>query len=94
MALGQPTHAVQIDAVLDSAGNFFDAESFRTLLHMAVPESVSREEIREMNRDMPPANADDVSVTTDGVRLDTKEKVLAFLAQLERERQVGSSSGR
>ena len=47
-----------------------------------------------MSRDLPPASADDVPVTTDGVRLDTKEKVLAFLAQLERERQVGSSAAR
>jgi hypothetical protein len=60
---------------------------------MAVPTHLSRDEIREMSRDLPPASADDVPVTTDGVRLDTREKVLALLAQLERERQVGSSSG-
>jgi hypothetical protein len=60
---------------------------------MAVLAYLSRDEIREMSRDLPPASADDVPVTTDGVRLDTKEKVLAFLAQLERERQVGSSAG-
>ena len=60
---------------------------------MAVPAHLSRDEIREMSRDLPPASADDVPVTTDGVRLDTKEKVLTFLAQLERERQVGSSAG-
>ena len=40
-----------------------------------------------MSRDLPPATSDDVSVTSDGVRLDSKEKVLAFLAELERERQ-------
>jgi hypothetical protein len=59
---------------------------------MAVPAHLSRDEIREMSRDLPPASADDVPVTTDGVRLDTKEKVLAFFTQLERERQVGSSA--
>ena len=59
---------------------------------MAVPAHLSRDEIRETSRDLPPTSADDVPVTTDGVRLDTEEKVLAFLAQLERERQVGSSA--
>lgn len=97
MALSQPVDAVQIDAVLDSVGNrftLFNSEPFRTLLVMAVPEHLSRDEIREMSRDLPPASEDDVPVTTDGVRLDTKEKVLEFLAQLERERQVGSAAGR
>lgn len=61
---------------------------------MAVPTILSRDEIRAMSRNLPPASTDDVPVTTDGVRLDAKEKVLAFLAQLERERQVGSSAGR
>jgi hypothetical protein len=33
-----------------------------------------------------PATADDVSITTDGQRLDTKEKWLAFLQEVDRER--------
>ena len=61
---------------------------------MAAPTCLSREEIREMSRDLPPLTSDDVSITADGVRLDSKEKVLAFLAELERERQVGPSSAR
>lgn len=56
---------------------------------MAVPTRLSRDEIQEMSRDLPPATSDDVSITSDGVRLDSKEKVLAFLAELERERQSG-----
>ena len=48
---------------------------------MAAPTRLSREEIREMSRDLPPPTSDDVSITADGVRLDSKEKVLAFLAE-------------
>ena len=36
--------------------------------------------------DCEPRTSDDVSVTSDGVRLDSKDKVLAFLEQLDRER--------
>ena len=43
-----------------------------------------------MSRDLSAATSDDVSITSDGVRLDSKEKVLAFLGELERERQGGS----
>lgn len=66
----------------------------RRLLPVAARTRLSREEIREMSRDLPPATSDDVSITSDGVRLDSKEKVLAFLAELERERQVGPTSAR
>ncbi|MEO6120773.1 MAG: hypothetical protein ABIW46_04925 [Acidimicrobiales bacterium] len=37
-----------------------------------------------------PPTADDVSITTDGRRLDSKEAVLEFLAELEAERVAGS----
>lgn len=36
-----------------------------------------------------PRTADDVSITLDGRRLDTKEKVLAFLAEIEADRAAG-----
>ncbi len=36
-----------------------------------------------------PPTADDVSVTRDGRRLDTKEAVLAFLAEVEADRAAG-----
>lgn len=47
-----------------------------------------------MSRDLPPPTSDDVSITADGVRLDSKAKVLAFLAKLERERQADPTSTR
>jgi len=47
-----------------------------------------------MSRDLSAATSDDVSITSDGVRLDSKEKVLAFLGELERERQGGAASVR
>lgn len=61
---------------------------------MAAPVRLSREQIAEMSRDLPAATSDDVSITSDGVRLDSREKVLAFLAEIERERQGGASSVR
>lgn len=41
-----------------------------------------------MSRSLPPPTDDDVSITKDGRRLDSKEKVLAFLAELELEREA------
>lgn len=61
---------------------------------MAAPTHFSRDEIREMSRDLPSATSDDVSITSEGVRLDSKEQVLAFLAELEREREAGPASAR
>ncbi|MBK6855285.1 MAG: hypothetical protein IPG97_01610 [Microthrixaceae bacterium] len=46
---------------------------------------LTREEFNEMLRDAPPPSADDVSITSDGQRLDSKEAVLKFFAQLESE---------
>ncbi|HVA43782.1 MAG TPA: hypothetical protein VNF50_09875 [Acidimicrobiales bacterium] len=37
-------------------------------------------------REAGPATADDVSITSDGRRLDSKEKVLAFLVEIEADR--------
>jgi hypothetical protein len=39
-----------------------------------------------------PPTSDDVSITLDGRRLDTKEKVLAFLAEIEVERSSGMTT--
>lgn len=47
---------------------------------------LTREEFNEMLRDAPPPTPDDVSITHDGRRLDSKEAVLAFIAELDAER--------
>jgi hypothetical protein len=39
--------------------------------------------------DLPPRTADDVTITKDGRRLDTKDKVLVWLAELEQQRAPG-----
>lgn len=41
-----------------------------------------------MLRDAPPPTSDDVSITSDGRRLDSKEAVIAFFAELEAELAV------
>ncbi|HPB45214.1 MAG TPA: hypothetical protein PLP95_05100 [Microthrixaceae bacterium] len=46
---------------------------------------LTREEFNEMLRDAPPPTSDDVSITSDGRRLDSKEAVIAFFTQLEAE---------
>ena len=38
-----------------------------------------------MLRDLPAPTADDVSITTDGRRLDSKDAVIAFFAELDAE---------
>jgi hypothetical protein len=48
------------------------------------------EEFNELMRDAPPPTSDDVSITVDGERLDTKEKVLAFCERLAAERAQAS----
>lgn len=50
----------------------------------------SSEEFGELVRDAPPPTADDVTITTDGERLETKEKVLAFCERLAAERAQAS----
>lgn len=46
---------------------------------------LTADEFNEMLRDAPPPTPDDVSITADGRRLDTKEAVIAFFAELEAE---------
>lgn len=46
---------------------------------------LTADEFNEMLRDAPPPTLDDVSITADGRRLDTKEAVIAFFAELEAE---------
>ena len=48
------------------------------------------DEYNDLLRDAPPPTVDDVSITTDGERLDTKEKVLAFCERLAAERAQAS----
>ena len=47
------------------------------------------EQLAEATRVAQPRTADDVSITWDGRRLDSREKVLEFLAELETERAGG-----
>ncbi len=51
---------------------------------------MTADEFNELLRDAPPPTADDVSITADGERLDTKEKVLAFCERLAAERAQAS----
>ena len=46
---------------------------------------LTREEFNEMLRDAPPPTSDDVSITSDGRRLDSKEAIIDFFTQLEAE---------
>lgn len=46
---------------------------------------LTAQEFNEMLRDAAPPTPDDVSITADGRRLDTKEAVIAFFAELEAE---------
>lgn len=46
-------------------------------------------ELAESVRSAPRRSADDVSITLDGRHLDSKEKVLAFLAEVEADRIAG-----
>ncbi len=50
---------------------------------------LSGDEFLARLRAAPPSTADDVSITLDGRRLDSKEAVLAWLAEVEAERAVG-----
>lgn len=45
--------------------------------------------VAEALRGAPPRTSDEVSITMDGRRLDSKEKVLAFLAEIEADRTAG-----
>ena len=50
---------------------------------------LSVKHLAEAARAAQPRTADDVSITWDGRRLDSREKVLEFLAELETERAGG-----
>jgi hypothetical protein len=54
---------------------------------------VTLTELAEAVRNAPSPTADDVSITWDGRRLDSKEKVLAFIAELDTARANGLSLG-
>jgi hypothetical protein len=54
---------------------------------------MTAEEWFERMRDAAPPTEDDVTVLLDGRRLDTREKVLAWLAEVEAERAQSGSSG-
>jgi len=61
--------------------------------HVAAPVK-SIEELQErVDMYARPRSADDVSITSDGRRLDTKEKVLEFLEELARERAADTPEG-
>jgi hypothetical protein len=51
------------------------------------------EELAEAVRNAPAPTADDVSITWDGRRLDSREKVVAFLAELDAARSSGVMVG-
>jgi len=48
------------------------------------------DDVNEFFADAGGPTPDDVSITLDGRRLDTKDKVLAFIAELEQERAAGA----
>lgn len=50
---------------------------------------ITLEEMQAGLKDAPPPTADDVSVTLDGRRLDSKEAVLAWLADVEADLAAG-----
>lgn len=55
---------------------------------------LSWDELKEKMEAGGPRTADDVSITTDGRRLDSREAVLEFFAELEAEREAERQSHR
>lgn len=55
--------------------------------------ALSFQELAEAVGTAPSPTADDVSITWDGRRLDSKEKVLAFLAEIDTARSNGVTLG-
>jgi hypothetical protein len=53
---------------------------------------VTFEQLSEGHRSALPATADDVTLLFDGRRLDTQEKVLEWLAEIESDRATGRSA--
>ena len=52
---------------------------------------MSLDELSRDLRDAPPATADDVTILLDGCRIDSKAKVLEWLAEIEEDRKAGRS---
>jgi hypothetical protein len=50
---------------------------------------LSAEELSARVEHAPPATRDDVSITSDGRRLDSKDAVMAWLAEVEADRAAG-----
>jgi hypothetical protein len=77
---------------MESAGDITEALAYAEATGPGKPEVIrvlTRDEFNEMLRDAPPPTIDDVSITHDGRRLDSKEAVLEFIAELDAEREDG-----
>lgn len=83
----RPTHLLAVPR------NEGDRDPARYDIAVAAPvESI--EELQErVDKYARPRSADDVSITSDGRRLDSKEKVLEFLEELARERTATTPHG-
>jgi hypothetical protein len=53
-----------------------------------MPATITQAALRERFRDLPPPTDDDVSVALDGRRLDTPDKVRAFLVEVAAVREA------
>jgi len=53
-------------------------------------ETVRRWSVEELFADAGPPTDDDVSITADGRRLDSPDKVIAFLEEINQQRRVNS----
>lgn len=60
---------------------------------MALPRAKTAEEVIERMRHAGPATADDVTILWDGRRLDSREAVLEWLAELDAQRAAGVDAG-
>lgn len=61
---------------------------------MSAEPVMTAEEWFERMRHAPPPTEDDVSILWDGTRLDSREKVLAWLAEVEAARAAERAAGR
>lgn len=61
---------------------------------MAAEPVLTAEEWFERMRKAPPPTDDDVSILWDGTRLDSREKVMAWLEQVEAKRAADQAAGR
>jgi hypothetical protein len=62
---------------------------------MAIKPSYTADEVDDLSRGLASGTPDDVSITRDGVRIDSKEKLLVLIAEheqrLEAEQQAASA---